>query len=114
MLKINGISIPTPSTMTVGVMDITDATRNARGNLIAEIITTKRKLNLSYKYLTSSQLSTLLKAIEPMFFQVEYIDPVIGGWRTGTFYVGDRNVEVFTYVNENIRYKNITFNFIER
>lgn len=114
MLKINGVEVPTPSEVSIGIMDISEATRNARGTMIAEIITTKRKLNLGFRHLKRDELSRLLKLINPMFFTVEYIDPETNDQQSGTFYVGDRNVGVLDYRNGDVRYKEIKFNFIER
>lgn len=114
MIRIDGITIPTPSDYQVGIMDISKAERNARGDLIIERIATKRKLEFSWKYLDKDDLSKLLKIISSVFFKVEYIDPQENTRKTGTFYVGDRKVGALDYKNENIRYKDIKFNVIER
>lgn len=114
MIKIDGITIPTPSDYQVGIMDISKAERNARGNLIIERIATKRKLEFSWKYLDKENLSKLLKLVSPVFFKADYIDPQENAWKTGTFYVGDRKVGALDYKNGNIRYKDIKFNIIER
>lgn len=114
MIKIDGAIIPTPSDYTVGIMDISKAERNARGNLIIERIATKRKLEFSWNYLSKEDLSRLLKLVSPVFFKVDYIDPQENTWKNGTFYVGDRKVGALDYRNGNIRYKDIKFNLIER
>lgn len=114
MIKVNGVVIPTPSDYQVGIMDLSKAERNARGTLIIERIATKRKLELSWKYLSKEDLSRLLKLVSPVFFNVEYIDPQDNMKKTGTFYVGDRNMGALDYRNGNIRYKDIKMNFIER
>lgn len=114
MIKVNGVVIPTPSDYQVGIMDLSKAERNARGTLIIERIATKRKLELSWKYLSKEDLSRLLKLVSPVFFNVEYIDPQNNMKKTGTFYVGDRNMGALDYRNGNIRYKDIKMNFIER
>lgn len=114
MIKVNGVVIPTPSDYQVGIMDLSKAERNARGTLIIERIATKRKLELSWKYLSKEDLSRLLKLVSPVFFNVEYIDPQDNMKKTGTFYVGDRNMGALDYRNGNIRYKDIKFNIIER
>lgn len=114
MIKIEGITIPTPSYYQVGIMDLSKAERNARGTLIIERIATKRKIELSWNYLDKKDLSRLLKLVSPVFFKVEYIDPQENAWKSGTFYVGDRHVGALDYRNGNIRYKDIKFNIIER
>lgn len=114
MIKINAVTIATPSSYNVSIMDISKAERNANGLMIIERITTKRKLELNWNYLTEIQLSTLLTAVSAVFFTVEYPDIQDGALRTGTFYVGDRGSEMIEYNGGNPVYKSVKFNFIER
>lgn len=114
LIKINGVEIPTPSDYQPGIMDISKAERNANGTMIIERITTKRKLELGWKKLSKEQLSTILNLISPVFFTVEYVDPQDNGFRTGTFYSGDRNCPALSYIKGNIEYNNIKINLIER
>lgn len=114
MIKINGVAIPTPSDYSVGIQDISKAERNANGTMIIERITTKRKLELAWNYLSKEDLSKLLKVVSPVFFQVEYLDPEDNSRKTGTFYSGDRNAGALDYINGTIRWKNIKFSVIER
>ncbi|KRQ86060.1 hypothetical protein ABG79_02192 [Caloramator mitchellensis] len=114
VLKINGADVPAPSSLIVGIMDISKAERNAQGTMIIERIATKRKLELSWSYLTKDELSNLLNKVSPVFFEVTYTDPQTGVLRTGTFYCGDRSVGMMDYNNGNIRWKDIKFNLIER
>lgn len=114
MIKINGVDIPTPSDFTVSIMDISKAERNANGTMIIERIATKRKLELSWKFLSKENLGKILKAVSPVFFAVIYLDPETSTTKTGTFYAGDRKAGALDYRNGKIRYKDIGFNLIER
>lgn len=114
MIKIDGVAIPTPSDYTVGIMDLSKAERNARGDMIIERIATKRKIELSWNYLNKEDLSTLFNLVSPVFFTVEYIDPQSNAKKTGTFYAGDRSAGALDYKNGSIRYKDIKFNLVER
>lgn len=114
MIKINGWELPTPSDYSVAIQDISKAERNANGTMIMERITTKRKLELVWKYLSKEDLSKVLNAVSPVFFQVEYLDPQENRKKTGTFYAGDRNPSALDYIDGNIRWKDIKFNVIER
>lgn len=114
MIKVNGVEIPTPSDLSVGIQDISKAERNARGTLIIERITTKRKLEMTWSYLTKEQLQQLFTAVSPVLFTVEYPDPVTNTVLTGTFYAGDRKSGALDYRNGNIRWKDCGFNVIER
>jgi hypothetical protein len=113
MIKINNVTIPTPSVYAVSVMDISRADRNANGEMILEIITTKRKIEMTWLYLSQSDLSALLGKISSGFFTVEYVDPE-DGVKTGTFYVGDRKAGAIDYQNGAIRWKDVGFNFIQK
>ena len=114
MIKIDGVVIPSPSDYIVGIMDLSKAERNARGTMIIERVTTKRKLELAWKYLSKVQLSDLFNRVSPVFFEVEYIDPQDNGIKSGTFYAGDRKAGAIDFINGNIRYKDISVNLIER
>lgn len=114
MIKVDNVAIPTPSNFSVGVLDISKAERNTNGLMIIERIATKRKLEVTYNYLTQAELSDLLQKISGVFFDVEYPDTQTGALRTGEFYVGDRNAETIDFQDGIPRYKNIKFSLIER
>lgn len=115
MIKINGRQLPkNPSDYQIGIYDLSKASRVASGLLVIDRIATKRKIELSWNYLTREQLSELLTLVSPVYFDVEYLDPQTDQIKTGSFYCGDRQVEAFDYRNGQIRYKNIRFNLIER
>jgi hypothetical protein len=114
VLKINGVTMPAPSALNVGIMDISKAERNAAGSMVIERIATKRKLELTWGFLTKTELQTLLNAVSPVFFSVTYHDPQTGSERTGIFYCGDRNIEMIDIKNGEIRWRNVKFNLIER
>jgi len=114
MIKINGVVLPTPSDYSVGIQDISKAERNARGTMIIERIATKRKIELMWAYLSKEDLSKVLQYVSPVFFQVEYLDPLDGKMKTGTFYAGDRNVGALDFIDGKIRWKDVKFPLVER
>lgn len=114
LISINGVALPTPSELKVGKYDISKAERNANGTMIIERITTKTKLSINYKFLTGAQLATVLKMIQPTFYNVTYIDPVTNTAKTSSFYPGDRNMGMVDYFNNVARYNDISFELIER
>lgn len=114
LIKISGVEIPTPSDYSVGIQDINKVERNARADMIGERIATKRKIELSWKTLTPSQLSIVLNLVAPLFFSVEYLDPMTNGVKVGTFYAGDRNCSMLSFVNGAPKYRDLKFNIIER
>lgn len=114
LLNIGGVDMPTPSDLTFGVVDIDKAERNANGFMILERIATKRKLDMSWLYLSPTQLSTLLNAVSGVSFTVIYMDPVTNANRTASFYCGDRTVGVIDFQGGVPRYKDCKFSIIER
>ena len=114
LIKINGVEIPTPSDYIPGIMDLSKAERNANGTMIIERIATKRKLDLTWKYMSKEDLSRVFNLVSPVFFAVEYIDPQDNGIRAGTFYCGDRTAGALDFIDGKIRYKDIKFNLVER
>lgn len=114
LISIGGVALPTPTEFQVGYQDISKAERNAKGDMIIERIATKRKLFFTYAYLTSGELALILQKIAPAYYNVSYVDPQTNGFKTGSFYCGDRNVGFVDYINGIPRYKELTFNLIER
>jgi hypothetical protein len=112
-ILINGVAMPTPTELQVGIMDISKAERNASGRMIIERIATKRKLFLTYAYITSSDASKILKMISPAYYNVTYNDPQEGHLMSGQFYCGDRQLGYLDYINGVPRYKDFGFNLIE-
>lgn len=113
LITVGGVALPTPSDFQVGVMDISKAERNANGNMIISRVTTKRKLFLTYSYVTESDASLILRQVAPTTYTVTYIDPQTRSVKSGHFYCGDRNIGMLDYINGKPRYKELTFNLIE-
>ena len=112
--SIGGVAMPSPQNFGVSLMDISKAQRNANGDMLLERITTKRKIAIGYEFLTGSQMQTILNAVSPVFFTVSYTDPLTNASRTGTFYCGDRSVDVLDFVGSTVRYKSCQFDLIEK
>lgn len=114
LISIDGVALPTPSEYSVGIYDVSKAERNANGNMIIERITTKQKIQISYAYLSADDLFTVLNAISPVFYNVTYIDPSTNSERISSFYCGDRNMGLVSFVDGIPKYTGISFNLIER
>jgi len=114
LVTVGGVALPTPTDFQVGIMDISKAERNANGTMIIERVTTKRKLFLTYSYVTESDASSILKQIAPTSYTVTYLDPQTKAMKSGSFYCGDRQLGMVDYINGIPRYKDLTFNLIER
>lgn len=115
MLKINNVSMPSPSVFEVDIQDIDgESNRNAKGDLLRDRIAVKRKLNCEWPPLTPEECSTLLKAVSDVFFSVYYPDPMTGGFETKTMYVGDRSVPALYTKDGKVYWKSLKMNFVEK
>ncbi len=114
-LKINGVTIKTPKKFTAGIQGVDgDSGRNAKGDMVRDYITTKRKMDLEWGPLTDAEISPILKAVMPVFFEVTYPDPMEGGIVTQTFYVGDRSSPAYSWHDKLPKWEGLTMSFIER
>lgn len=114
MIKIDDVSIPAPDNYNVGIMDISNAERNAAGTMIIERIATKRKLTLNWQQISNKDLSSILTLVSPVFFYVTYPDPQDGKIKGGTFYSGDRTADGLMYKDGIMYWKSLKFDLIER
>jgi len=116
MLKINGVEIAAPKTYQPTISDIDgESNRNANGELIRDRIAVKRKLDLEWGPLSQNEMSTLLNAVEDVFFEVTFPDPK-DGMLTKTMYVGDRSPAAIMFDEEKkeILWSGLKMNFIEQ
>lgn len=124
-LKINGLTcgveLPEPAHggFSISIQDVDSAStgRGADGNMIRDRVAVKRKINLKFPPLTSSQMSAILSAVSGVSFSVEYPDPESATLNaSGTFYCGDRTAPVYmadgTSINKFV-WENVSFNLIE-
>lgn len=115
-MSINGSPIPQPATVTYNRydMDSEESFRGLDGTMQRDRIATKVKLDCQWNALTANEMNVLLNAMEPVFFNIEYYDPYVGGPTTKTFYVGDRSAPVYSVANGKVIFKSFTANFIEK
>lgn len=110
------ISLKDPASMTWGLSDIdADSTgRNQSGDLYRDRVATKRKLTLEWPPLSMAECSTLLNAVDDVFFTVSYPDAKSGTQRSMTAYVGDRTSPMYSLINGVWLWESLSMNFIER
>jgi len=113
LITIGGVAIPTPSELTVSVMDLSKADRNANGTMVLERIATKQKLQCKWTYITDAALKTILNAISPTSYYITYMDPLTNSFATKNMYCGDRSVGYIDFQNGVVRYKDFGVYLIE-
>jgi hypothetical protein len=118
VLLINGVTIsPDPSEFTWTLSDLSsdNSGRSASGTMMKDRIAQKVKLACKWPFLSQSQASSLLQAVNAsIFFSVTYPDPMQGATVTGTFYVGDRTTPMFSYQSGAAGWENIAFDLIQQ
>ena len=115
MYRVNGVAMPTPKSFTVNMADLDgESNRNADGELIRDRITTKRKLEIEYQPLDPYEISLILKAISPVFVDVEFPDPQEGRFMTKTMYAGDKSAPMYSIIDGKPKWSGLKFNLIEK
>lgn len=113
-MKIDSVTIATPSSITVELQPIDKAERTESGDMMIEAITVKRKLACVWSYLTNAELTALQTAITPRSISIEYEDPRTGTTRTGTFYTGPNSQDVLRFASGSVvGWENVKFDCIE-
>lgn len=117
-MTINGTVIPTPSELKIGYYDIVENEYRDSNALMHFTFVRRntRKLFLTYNTLTRSQLNTLLNAINSnTWLTVAYPhDPLTNAPHSFTCYVGDREINYYSFAPGLQYYTDITLNLIER
>ena len=108
-------NIPTPSSFEWKESDVSDkdAGRTEDAKMHKMLIATKVHLELAWQNVTTAEASIILTAFTSTeYFDVNYLDPKVGGYTTKTFYVGDRNSPAY---NTKLGvWSNVSFNIIEQ
>lgn len=115
LIKINGQYIPNPSSLQWGIQSVSDsnAGRDMNGEMHVNLVTRKRKLELTWNAVDFQTASEVLQAVNAETFTVEYLDALTNRTEKKKFYVGDRTAPVYSYAVGHRWYSNITFNLIE-
>lgn len=115
-------ALPDPKVMSVLLQDIdaSTTTRSADGTMLRDRVaggaTAKRKIELEWPPVNSTDASMILQAMQAEFFYVSYPDPYTGTERVAEFYTGDRTVPMYSYNlhGNGILWEKIKVNLIEK
>lgn len=107
LLKIDGWTVdPLPSELNGEWQPVVDAGRNANGDVIGDLINTKRKLELKWAVMTPAQMVTLQSYTSNFFASVTWIDTETNALSTITCYVSPLTWSTFKYIDGAITYYN--------
>lgn len=111
---VDGAYIKCPSTFAYNLQDVSssDAGRTEDALMHKKRIAQKVSLNIAWANIPTEDVSAILKAFNPEYINVCYLDAKEGTYVTKRFYVGDRSVPMYSRVL-NV-WSNVSFNIIEQ
>ena len=112
--SVDGAAVACPSKYQYDLQDISaaDAGRTEAITMDKKRIGQAVKLELAWNGVSTADASRILKAFNPEYIQLRYLDLLDGAFRTSEFYVGDRTAPM--YNAEMGLWENVSFDVIER
>lgn len=112
--SVDGAAVLAPTTYQWELEDVSssDAGRTEDVAMHKKRIGQVVKLELTWAYLTTEQVSDLLQAFNPEYLTVCYLDAMKGRFVTSEFYVGNRTAPMFN-AKRGV-WESLEFNLIER
>lgn len=112
--SVNGAGIYCPSVYEWSLEDLSspDAGRTEDTVMDKMRIGQIVKIKLTWKGLSTTQASKILRAFNEEYLEIEYLDPLQGQYIKSEFYVGNRTAPL--YDSKRGVWQNVSFNIIER
>lgn len=112
--SVDGVAVKCPSSYKWSLEDVSspDAGRTEDTVMDKMRIGQIVKLDLSWNGLTMDEAAAILKAFNPEYINVCYLDAMQGKYVTSEFYVGNRSAPLYSAATG--RWSNVVFNIIER
>jgi hypothetical protein len=86
--------------------------RNANGDTTIDVINRKRKVYVTLRHTTSSEMRALLEAVKPYVVGISYLDPESNSIKSANVYISTPEPEYYM-INNRTLYKPMNLNFIE-
>jgi hypothetical protein len=87
--------------------------RNANGDTVIDVVNTKRKVYITFRHTTNTEMQELLGAISDYVVNISFLNPQTKAISTMQAYTGTPEPEYYTIQNELVIYKPMNINFIE-
>ena len=112
--SVDGKSVKCPSSYLYKLEDISasDAGRTEDTMMHKKRIGQLVGLELSWQNITTEEVSAILKAFDPEYIMVCYLDAKEGKYITSEFYVGNRSAPMYNATKG--LWSNLSFNIVER
>lgn len=113
-LTIGSTAVKNPVDLSVTIVDEYKADKtNAKGLIIRDRIRTRRYLDVKWGLMTQTEMSALLTAIDPVFFNVTYVDPKLSTV-TKSFTVAQKNIAKSLIVRSEVMWDGLEITLKER
>lgn len=112
--SVDGVAVKSPSVYQWKLEDISSPDAGRTENTVMDKMRIGQVvgIELGWNGLTIDEAATILKAFNPEYISVCYLDAMTGRFETSEFYVGNRSVPL--YSASLGRWSNVSFNLIER
>lgn len=112
--SVDGKSVKCPSSYLYKLEDVSasDAGRTEDTMMHKKRIGQLVGLELSWQNITTEEVSAILKAFDPEYIEVCYLDAKQGKYVTSEFYVGNRSAPMYNAAKG--LWSNLSFNIVER
>jgi hypothetical protein len=87
--------------------------RNANGDTVIDVVNTKHKVYVNFRYTTHAEMSEFLRAISDYVVDVSFRNPQTGALSIIKAYTGTPEPEYYTIQENKVIYKPMSINFIE-
>ncbi|MCM1296233.1 MAG: hypothetical protein NC311_11885 [Muribaculaceae bacterium] len=114
--KVNGKKIKAPTELTMSQEILDKAERTVDGTMVVDVIGTKRKVDVSWEYLSKEDMTTLAKEIGgDKFAEIAYHDNATGDLVTMTGRSGGLTyMPHYDWAKGKIMWKSVSLSFTER
>ena len=115
-LSSSTIRLPSEMQVTIQSYDGSESGRTGDGTMHRDYVTDKRRIDLTWKVLSTQEMALLLSKIDPNIagpkFQLKYLDPQ-KGYITLDVYVGDRVAAQYTFTDSQIAFRDFSIGLIQ-
>ncbi len=112
--SVDGVAVKCPSSYTWKLEDVSASDAGRTEDTVMDKMRLGQiiGIELSWNNITTAEVSSILKAFNPEYIMVEYLDAMEGKYVTSEFYVGNRSAPLY---NSRLGlWQNVSFNIIER
>lgn len=109
IIRVDGVALPAPTSYVWGLQDISKegSGRSEDLTMSKARVGQVRSLDLKWEKVRIPEAAVILRAFNPEYITVRYLDAMAGGFVTEEFFVGDRNAPLFD--TKNGRWESIEF-----